>query len=232
LFPTLIFDENGKITNSSKDWEGSDAISQLLKELEKIRGKYATEANKEQGDTTEQAEAITLIEINIKKRAENNKHVEMLSSYIDWDEANKKVFELREVYFNKLSSINTGVDGLNIAVEKEEGKQDIYLTYDGAYDAEYFGNTEKEPRKLSSYSGTQKPLICLLLQSYLLSKKPKAMRYLWIDNVPIDKKTKTLLDKMGKDLDLTIIVNITGDFSKNSLENGEILIEGGEVFFK
>jgi hypothetical protein len=50
--------------------------------------------------------------------------------------------------------------------------------------------------------------------------------------VPIDKKTKTLLDKMGKDLDLTIIVNITGDFSKNSLENGEILIEGGEVFFK
>ena len=232
LFPTLIFDENGKITNSSKDWEGSDAISQLLKELEKIRGKYATEANKEQGDTTEQAEAITLIEINIKKRAENNKHVEMLNSYIDWDEANKKVFELREVYFNKLSSINTGVDGLNIAVEKEEGKQDIYLTYNGAYDAEYFGNTEKEPRKLSSYSGTQKPLICLLLQSYLLSKKPKAMRYLWIDNVPIDKKTKTFLDKMGKDLDLTIIVNITGDFSKNSLENGEILIEGGEVFFK
>ena len=232
LFPTLIFDENGKITNSSKDWEGSDAISQLLKELEKIRGKYATEANKEQGDTTEQAEAITLIEINIKKRAENNKHVEMLNSYIDWDEANKKVFELREVYFNKLSSINTGVDGLNIAVEKEEGKQDIYLTYNGAYDAEYFGNTEKEPRKLSSYSGTQKPLICLLLQSYLLSKKPKAMRYLWIDNVPIDKKTKTLLDKMGKDLDLTIIVNITGDFTKNSLENGEILIEGGEVFFK
>ena len=232
LFPTLIFDENGKITNSSKDWEGSDAISQLLKELEKIRGKYATEANKEQGDTTEQAEAITLIDINIKKRAENNKHVEMLNSYIDWDEANKKVFELREVYFNKLSSINTGVDGLNIAVEKEEGKQDIYLTYNGAYDAEYFGNTEKEPRKLSSYSGTQKPLICLLLQSYLLSKKPKAMRYLWIDNVPIDKKTKTLLDKMGKDLDLTIIVNITGDFSKNSLENGEILIEGGEVFFK
>ena len=58
------------------------------------------------------------------------------------------------------------------------------------------------------------------------------MRYLWIDNVPIDKKTKTLLDKMGKDLNLTIIVNITGDFSKNSLENGEILIEGGEVFFK
>ena len=232
FFPTLSFDENNKITNKSKDWEGNEVILQLLKDLESIRGKYATEANKEQGDTTEQAEAITLIEINIKKRAENNKHVEMLNSYIDWDEANKKVFELREVYFNKLSSINTGVDGLNIAVEKEEGKQDIYLTYNGAYDAEYFGNTEKEPRKLSSYSGTQKPLICLLLQSYLLSKKPKAMRYLWIDNVPIDKKTKTLLDKMGKDLDLTIIVNITGDFSKNSLENGEILIEGGEVFFK
>lgn len=57
------------------------------------------------------------------------------------------------------------------------------------------------------------------------------MRYLWIDNVPIDNKTKSLLEKMGSELNVTIIVNITGDFTKDGLQNGEVLIEGGHVFF-
>ena len=109
---------------------------------------------------------------------------------------------------------------------------DIYLSYDGTYDPVYFGNKDKKQRKLSSYSGTQKPMICLLLQSYLLSKKEKALRYLWIDNVPIDNKTKILLNEMGEKLDVTIMVNITGDFSKETLENGDILLDGGEIFFK
>jgi hypothetical protein len=130
-----------------------------------------------------------------------------------------------------LASVDTGVEGLVICVDKEDSGLSIYLTYDGSYDTEYFSNPNKEARKLSSYSGTQKPLICLLLQNYLLSKKPKALRYLFIDNVPIDNKTKKLLNKMGEELGLTIIVNITGDFSKESLESGEVLIEGGEVFF-
>ena len=105
------------------------------------------------------------------------------------------------------------------------------MTYDGTFDPEYFNNIDKVDRKLSSYSGTQKPMICLLLQNYLLNKLPKAMRYLWIDNVPIDNKTKLLLEKMGNELNVTVIVNITGDFTKNGLTDGEILIEGGEVFF-
>ena len=132
-----------------------------------------------------------------------------------------------------LASVDTGVEGLKICVDRdgEDNKLDIYLTYNGNYDKKYFNNPKLEDRKLSSYSGTQKPLICLLLQNYLLSKKPKAMRYLWIDNVPIDNKTKALLDRMGKELGLTVIVNITGDFDKAGLESGEILIEGGQVFF-
>ena len=104
--------------------------------------------------------------------------------------------------------------------------------YDGSYDKKYFNNLDGDLRKLSSYSGTQKPLICLLIQNYLLSKKNKVLPYLWIDNIPIDKKTRVLLDKMANELDLWLFVNWTGDFSAKTLENGEILLENGEILVK
>jgi hypothetical protein len=156
----------------------------------------------------------------------------MVDSYIEWHDANEAVLKLKKQYAEMLSSVDTGVEGLKIFVDREDEKLSVYLTYDGSYDSKYFNNEKGEARKLSSYSGTQKPMICLLLQNYLLSKKPKAMRYLWIDNVPIDNKTKTLLDKMGKELDMTIIVNITGDFDHAAVSDGEILLDGGEIFFK
>jgi hypothetical protein len=37
---------------------------------------------------------------------------------------------------------------------------------------------------------------------------------------------------MGKELDMTIIVNITGDFDHAAVSDGEILLDGGEIFFK
>ena len=123
------------------------------------------------------------------------------------------------------------MEGLTIELEEVGEKMNVHLMYNGHYSPEYFSNTEKEVRKLSSYSGTQRPMICLLIQNYLLNKKPKALRYLWIDNVPIDKKTKELLNIMGEKLNLTIFINITGDFDKENLESGEILLDGGEVFF-
>ena len=75
-------------------------------------------------------------------------------------------------------------------------------------------------------------MICLLIQNYLLSKKNKVLPYLWIDNIPIDKKTRNLLDKMSQELGLWLFVNWTGDFSAKTLENGEILLENGEVLQK
>ena len=89
----------------------------------------------------------------------------------------------------------------------------------------------KEMRKLSSYSGTQRPVICLLIQNYLLSKKAKAMRYIYIDDIPHDNKTRSLLEKMSKELDLHIFLNWTGDFEQSKLNDGEFLIKGGEIFF-
>ena len=50
--------------------------------------------------------------------------------------------------------------------------------------------------------------------------------------IPQAEALKALLEKMGEDLGLTIIVNITGDFEKENLTDGELLIDGGQIFFK
>ena len=76
------------------------------------------------------------------------------------------------------------------AMEEVGEKMNVHLMYNGHYSPDYFSNPEKELRKLSSYSGTQKPMICLLIYNYFLNNQPKALRYLWIDYVTISKKTK------------------------------------------
>lgn len=228
---SLTFSETGSCNSKITEWTGSDVVRELLISLNDLRLSYKTLFETPNGDTTKYEQELQIVVNNLMLAKENNKKCDMLDVYLQWSEAHNEVMELKNQYASMLLSVDTGVDGLKICVDKEDNAMDIYLTYDGSYDVKYFNNENKEDRKLSSYSGTQKPLICLLLQNYLLSKKPKAMRYLWIDNVPIDNKTKKLLEKMGKELGLTIIVNITGDFSKDSLSNGEILIDGGEVFF-
>lgn len=226
----IPFDEKGKCQVSTFG-ENVD-VNNLLLELKGYKDSYTTTENEEDAISADSIQGeVTLKDQNITLAKENNKKCDAVDAFHAWQDADAKVVDLKAEYAGLLKSIKTGVEGLQIAFTETEGKLDIYLVYNGEYDPGYFNNKDKEYRKLSSYSGTQKPLICLLLQNYLLSKKPKAMRYLWIDNVPIDKKTKALLDKMGKELDLCIFVNITGDYNKDELEVGDILIEGGEIFF-
>lgn len=228
--PLIEFDLENKCITA--ELPGNIAANNLLIELKGHKETF--KKIKEEEDATGKAKIEKDIQEIKDKLVLANQHnliCTAVKAFTEWRDADKLVAELKHEYAKKLASIDTGVEGLRIEFVDNEGKLDIYLTYNGAYDAEYFNNKQFEARKLSSYSGTQKPLICLLLQNYLLSKKPKAMRYLWIDNVPIDKKTKTLLHKMGVDLNLTIFINITGDFNKGNLDAGDILIEGGEVFF-
>lgn len=225
------FDDNGRIVSKSSEWKGGEDVLENLIKYEGIKKDYATMLKSPQGDTSKLESDLEGVLQKLSESKAINKICDQIAAFEAWRDANDLVMELRDEYASMLSSVDTGVEGLSICVDKEDGKLDIYLTYDGTFDPQYFNNVGKEQRKLSSYSGTQKPMICLLLQNYLLNKLPKAMRYLWIDNVPIDNKTKLLLEKMGHDLDVTVIVNITGDFTKESLTNGEILIEGGEVFF-
>jgi len=233
LEPLYIeINEENKVTNVSASAYSGEA-QQLIQKILDLRQRYSdVESEEVKLDLTKFDKKLLELEESKNQAIENNKTVKAVDSFHEWRNANEEVISLKKKYVKMLSEINTGVDGLKIVPEENDsGKLDIFLMYNGKFDPAYFGNEDLEFRKLSAYSGTQKPVVCLLIQNYLLSKKPKAMRYMYIDNIPIDLKTRLLLSDMCEKLDLRIFLNITGDFDKNAIENGEILIEGGEVFF-
>ena len=237
----LEFKEGTNTCISKADDFSDPEIKDLLNSYLEVAVNYqkvSKEDTEDNVDTTVIDKKISDLEKQKLVKENYNKDVTAVNAYFDWTEQNAIVNDLNKEYFMLLSGIDTGVEGLQIAPEYDIDKDgqkiargnDIYLMYDGAYDPEYFNNESKELRKLSAYSDTQKPMICLLIQKYLLSQKPKALPYLWIDQVPIDKKTKTLLDKMSEELGLWLFVNWTGDFDKENLQEGEILIENGQIF--
>jgi hypothetical protein len=107
--------------------------------------------------------------------------------------------------------------------------------YNGVHNPEFFGNLAKEDRLLTQYSQTQRPIIAILMQIYLLEEKFKknedGLRLMWIE-CPIDKKTRDLLIQIQDKYDLTIVVGVTGDFTVEGLEPGQFLIENGELLQK
>src|SRR5690606_31763366 len=236
------FNEKGSIISDPQDWKGVNkeiydlliAYRTTLKEWQELNAKPLTEV-----DTTKEEQQVGALVDKLKIWEKENKITEAVEAYQNWKEQNKVVSELNKEYFLKLTEIETGVKGLKITPEyktnekgeKEAVGNDIFLMYDGSYDPKYFANPKGELRKLSSYSDTQKPMICLLIQNYLLRKKAKTMPYLWIDQVPLDNKTIELLKKMSEELNLWLFVNWTGDFDREGLQAGEILIENGEIFF-
>ena len=223
----IQFDENNQVAKSDNlDQAGKDLIAKIVQ----LRKFYKETANEPLNtDTTELDSKILSLETTKTNAAGQNKIVDAIDSFHKWRAANETVVQLKDKYVKLLSQVETGVEGLEI----QPIDDDIFLMYNGAYDVDYFQPKHKklEMRKLSSYSSTQKPVICLLIQNYLLSKKSKAMRYLHIDNIPIDNTSRELLEKISKNLNVHIFLNITGDFEKKKLQAGEILIEGGEVFF-
>lgn len=246
LSKEIQFNQQGSCISATeeeiKTFEDPEVIS-LLKNYAEAVNNYVLANSKpaEEVDTKEKESELKQAEKALKDIEDINSEVAAVNAFHDWSDQNSVVSNLKKDYFNKLNGIPTGVDGLFIAPEfivNAEGEKvakddaDIFLWYNGSYDPEYFSNPNKDLRKLASYSDTQKPMICLLIQRYLLSKKSKSLPYLWIDQVPIDLKTKALLDKMAEELGLYLFVNWTGDFEVNALKDGEILIENGEIFQK
>lgn len=229
--PEVKFDKDNKILSKPKEFKDSGVIYDALIEYKSIQKKYKKiKKSKLEFDSKELHSELKAAELELESAKESNKEALAINSFHDWQDANEAVKEIKKDYYYKLTEINTGVKGLHICTdEKNSDDENIYLMYDGRYDKKYFNNPDKELRKLSSYSGTQKPMICLLIQNYLLSKKSKTLPYLWIDDVPIDKKTRALLERMAEELGLWLFVNWTGDFKAKQLKNGEILLENGEI---
>ena len=109
--------------------------------------------------------------------------------------------------------------------------------YDGRYNPSLFdpNNKEVKPRLISQYSETQRPIIAILMQKYLLDEKIKkgddGLRAIFVE-MPMDMKTRLTLKQMKNEFDIDIFTSTTGDFTVDGLEEGQFLITNGYLLNK
>lgn len=150
----------------------------------------------------------------------------------DWIKAKglyeKEIDTLRRMY----ASIDTGVEGMKIIpVETDSDRVEVWITYNGCYDTEFFHNEEMESRFIFQYSSFQCSAIGVMLQAARLNLKPKALRLAIVDDVAFTSKGLAVLTKMCEDFNVQLITSRTDDYDKQNIPDGEIVVEGGEVFF-
>lgn len=140
-----------------------------------------------------------------------------------------QVDTLRKMY----AGIDTGVKGLHIVpVEQDNDRVEVWLKYNGEYDTEFYHNQEKEQRYIFQYSSFQCSAIGVMLQAARLNLKPKALRLAIVDDVAFTNKGLAVLTKMCQDFDVQLITARTDDYDKQNIKEGEVIVEGGEIFFK
>lgn len=173
----------------------------------------------------------------IESAKASNRIAERWSVFFEHQEADKKVKDIFSRYRKVFTTIDLGVEGLKMSLlgSDEDESNEIRTTYDGSHDPIMFGNPKKEARILSGYSHTQKNILAVLMQIYLLDEKKKkgqaGLRFMFFD-APIDLKTKDILIGLQEKYDLQLITTGTGDYTVEGLKEGEILIENGYLLSK
>lgn len=178
---------------------------------------------------------IKIIELKTRRDSadKNNQLVARFGYWNTWIEAKglyeKEIDVLRKLY----GKVNTGVAGLIIAPElTDTGRIQIWLKYNGAYDAEFFGNTVTENRYLFEYSAFQRSIIGLLLQASRLDMKSKALRMAFVDDISVTKKSIEMIERVCGEFDLKLWTSYAkDDYDLEDIPDGEIVVEGGSVFF-
>lgn len=219
-FQKVSIDENGNYISG----EGfTHDVQTAFKEISRLRTEVAPliKQKDEPIDTSS-------LDAEIQTAKTNNEIIKRWNSFFDWQESDQEVKKLWKEYCEKFTKIDLGVPGLSIQVVGDEENSSIRTHYNGQHNPEFFGNNKNEDRLLTQYSATQRPVIAILMQIYLLSQKDNGLKMMWLE-CPMDKKTRDLLIDIQKKHDLTIIVGTTGDFTTEGLKPGEFLIENGEL---
>lgn len=164
-----------------------------------------------------------------------NKVAERWDSFFDHQVADENVKAIWKEYCEMFTKIDLGVPGLQMSIIGDEDKSEIRTVYDGQYNPSLFGNETQENRLLSAYSETQKPIIAILMQKYLLDEKIKkgedGLRAIFVE-MPMDKATRLTLKRMKNEFDIDIFTSTTGDFDRDSLKDGQFIIENGYLLAK
>lgn len=176
---------------------------------------------------------ISQLKIQRDSAEKNNQLAARFSFWNTWIEAKgiyeKEIDTLRKLY----AKVNTGVAGLVITpITTKSERIEIYLQYNGCYDPAFFGNEPQEQRFLFDYSAFQRSIIGLMLQSARLDIKPKALRIAFIDDISVTRKSIEMLERVCTENSLRLWTSYAkDDYDLDNLADGEIVVQGGEIFF-
>lgn len=224
-----------QIESTFKD-EYAPLVQSRLDLLKKYREKQAEEIILPEisiPDTSVIDEAILSLKLKRDSAEKNNQMVARYAYWQTWIEAKgiyeKEIDTLRKLY----GKVNTGVDGLIISPEATgSGRIEIWIKYNGQYDAAFFGNSTGEHRFLFEYSNFQRSIIGLLLQASRLNLKSKALRMAFIDDISVTKKSIEMIERVCDEFDLKLWTSYAkDDYDLDNIPDGEIIVEGGTVFF-
>jgi hypothetical protein len=184
-------------------------------------------------DTTAIDKQIEKLKSDKEEGVKMNQLRERYQTNKTWLETKAKyeavVDDLRRTY----ARVQTGVEGLKIVpVDTNTDKVEVWLQYDGSYDVEFFQNPKLESRYIFSYSSFQRSAIGVMLQAARLNLKPKALRLAIVDDVAFTAKGLAVLSGLCKSLNIKLITSRTDDITKEQVKDGEVLMVGGEAFFK
>lgn len=229
---------DGKVNPEAFEMKWEKGITDILNQLRSLRQDLnPIWTKKESLSKTEfpeytDTEPVIDYDSQIVTACTSNKIAERWGAFYDWQEADELVKTIWREYCEMFTKIDLGVPGLSIQVVGDEEKSEIRTMYNGIHNPEFFGNPSKEHRLLTQYSQTQRPIIAILMQIYLLQEKlgknEDGLRLMWIE-CPIDKKTRDLLLEIQQKYNLIIVVGVTGDYTVEGLKPGEFLIENGEL---
>ena len=210
----------------------TDSLNAKLKEYETLQNTPINYPKKGVGDTREVDARISSLKKELVSAENNNRIFDRYQMWRQWIEDKglyeKEVDALRKLY----ASIDTGVEGMKIVPrDTESGKVEVWVMYDGTYAPEYFGNPNKQQRFMFDYSSFQRTIIGLLLQAARLNLKSKALRIAFIDDVAFTSKDVSVLADIAEQLNLKLITAWTHEADRENLIDGQVLVEGGEVFF-
>lgn len=171
--------------------------------------------------------------ISEKQTAQStNELYERYQLWRKWIEAKgiyeKEIDTLRKIY----AQIDTGVPGMKIVPrDTDSGRVEVWVMYNAEYDPAYFGNPGCEQRFLFDYSSFQRTLIGLMLQAARLNLKPRALRLAFVDDVAFTAKDVSVLQDIAEKLELKLITAWTHEVDKDNLIEGQVMVDGGDIFF-
>jgi hypothetical protein len=230
LTPNCPKIEDGKLqTENSVEYHPD--FAPLFKERDEITKEY-NEIKPEEVNYDEIEKEIEELNEEIEKAKANNTLIDRYELNRQWVDADGALNAKRQELAKMYAKVNTGVPGLKMMPFFNDEKMEIKTVYSGEYDKDFFKPGESEDNQLLlSYSSTQRPIIGVLLQVARLKLKSKMLPYIFIDDVPMDSRSREIIARIAEENNLTILTSMTGDFEKDKLTENEILIEGGEVFF-